>query len=276
MPERRNSVKHASFILSERPAGRLAGRLRGALAPVLLATLLLGGCALPGPSPGSTPGESPGGASGAAGTPAAAGPVPEPAPPRRALDDADRAEIRRLLQTAEYALTDGQAVDPPGRSALHYYDRVLAMDPDNPEARHGIEAVIERLVAEARRAAAGRRFDEAARILARAYLVDDGHPAIRPALTEIRLLESARRSVYRLDPRDLDTRSAAVLATLREAGRASRAPGCRAIIRARNDAEGRWIYQEMSAAPGRDRIRAELQTASAPNIENICFQGAEP
>lgn len=191
------------------------------------------------------------------------------------LTDADRAELRRLLQSARYATTDGQLVDPPASSALSFYDRALLIDPQNPEARYGIEGIVDSLIELARIAAGQGRFDDAERILARAMLVDSGHTGIRPALTQIRLLETARRSVFRLDPRSLDARSANVLAMLHEAGQASRSPGCRAIIRARNDAEGRWIYQEMSAAPGRDRIRAELLLAATPSVENICFQGAE-
>jgi tetratricopeptide (TPR) repeat protein len=184
-------------------------------------------------------------------------------------------EIRRLLQSARYAMTDGQLIEPAGTSALAWYDRALLIDPQNPEARYGLESIVDQLVERARAAAEARRFDDAERLLAQALLVDPGHHAVRPALAQVQLLETARRNVFRLDPKALDARSANVLTTLREAGQASRSPGCRAIIRARNDAEGRWIYQEMSAAPGRDRIRAELLIAGAPSIENICFQGAE-
>jgi tetratricopeptide (TPR) repeat protein len=202
--------------------------------------------------------------------------IDPPAPPgERLLTDADRAEVRRLLQSARYATTDGQLIEPADRSALAFYDRALLIDPDNPEARYGIEGIVDRLIDQARVAAEQRRFDEAEQILARALLVDPGHQGVRPALTQIRLLETARRNVFRLDPQAVDARSATVLATLREAGQASRSPGCRAIIRARNDAEGRWMYQEMSASPGRDRIRAELLVAGTPSVENICFQGAE-
>jgi hypothetical protein len=207
---------------------------------------------------------------------AVAPPVPAAEPVAdRVLTEGDRAEVRRLLRAASFALTDGQLVDPPEYSALGYFDRALLIDPANPEARYGIEGIVDLLIDQARRAAEARRFDEAEAILSRAMLVDPEHPGVRPAATQIHLLESARRSLFRLDPQALDARAANLLATLREAGQASRSPGCRAIIRARSDAEGRWIYQEMSAAPGRDRIRAELLIAGTPSIENVCFQGAE-
>lgn len=194
---------------------------------------------------------------------------------RPPLSPEDRAEVRRLLQSARYATTDGMLIEPPGKSALDYYDRALRIDPGNPDARYGIEGIVDQWVARARASAEQRDFDAARTLLSQAALIDPGHPAVRPALTEIGLLETARRSVFRLEPEALANRTAALLDTLREAGQASRGSGCRAIIRARSDAEGRWIYQEMSAAPGRDRIRAELRIAGAPSVENICFQGAE-
>lgn len=194
---------------------------------------------------------------------------------RPPLSPEDRAEVRRLLQSARYATTDGMLIEPPGKSALDYYDRALRIDPGNPDARYGIEGIVDQWVARARASAEQRDFDAARTLLSQAALIDPGHPAVRPALTEIGLLETARRSVFRLEPEALANRTAALLDTLREAGQASRGSGCRAIIRARSDAEGRWIYQEMSAAPGRDRIRAEVRIAGAPSVENICFQGAE-
>jgi len=234
------------------------------------ALLLVAGCTgLEVPWDQATPAPAP------AVQPAAA---PEPAPARadpQALSDADRAEIRRLLRAASFALADGQLIEPPAYSAVTFYDRALLIDPDNPEARYGIQAVVDRLIDLARRAAEQRKFDEAETILSRAMLVDSGHSGVRPALTQIQLLQTARRNLFRLDPRALDARSATVLSTLREAGQASRSPGCRAIIRARSDEEGRWIYQEMSATAGRDRIRAELLIAGAPSVENVCFQGAD-
>jgi hypothetical protein len=251
---------------------------RGATRASGAALLLLAGCAgfeLPWPSASPSP--------TAAARPAPASRTPPPAVPAaapvtatgRVLTDADRAEIRRLLRAATFAITDGELTDPPERSALTCYDRVLLIDPENPEARYGIQAIVDRLIDLGRRAAEQRKFDEAERILTQAMLVDPEHSGVRPALTQIRLLETARRNLFRLDPGALDARSANVLGTLHEAGAASRSPGCRAIIRARSDAEGRWIYQEMSTTPGRDRIRAELLIAGTPSIENVCFQDAE-
>ena len=47
------------------------------------------------------------------------------------------------------------------------------------------------------------------------------------------------------------------------------------MIRARNDAEGRWIYQQMADAPGDRRIRAELTFGAPPGVDLLQL-GADP
>ncbi|MGA1675612.1 MAG: tetratricopeptide repeat protein [Pseudomonadales bacterium] len=190
------------------------------------------------------------------------------------LSPADAAEVRRLLQSARYALTDGLLVEPEEWSALNYYRRALQLDPANTDARYGIDGIVDRLVAEARAAAAAGDFAEARRVLASAALVDKEHPAVGPALNELELLEHAQRRIYRLDAEALAVGTTTADSQLQEAGRMSRKAGCRAIIYARNDAEGRTLYEMMSKAPGAARIRAELRIAASPRVETLCFEGA--
>ena len=190
------------------------------------------------------------------------------------LAPADAAEVKRLVRSAQYALTDGLLIDPPERSALRYYERALEIDPGNVDARYGIESIVDQLVAQARAAAEQSDFAKARTILARAALIDAEHPAVRPAQNELNLLEHARRNVYRLDPAALAAGADSARSQLLAAGRSSRADGCRAIIYARNDAEGRTMYDVMSASSGTTRIRAELRIAAAPRVETLCFAGA--
>lgn len=190
------------------------------------------------------------------------------------LAPADAAEVKRLLRSAQYSLTDGLLIDPPEQSALRYFERALEIDPGNVDARYGIESIVDQLVAQARAAAEQSDFAKARAILARAALIDGEHPAVRPAQNELDLLEHARRNIYRLDPAALAAGADSARSQLLAAGRSSRADGCRAIIYARNDAEGRTMYDVMSASTGTARIRAELRIAAAPRVETLCFAGA--
>jgi hypothetical protein len=190
------------------------------------------------------------------------------------LAPADAAEVKRLVRSAQYALTDGLLIDPPDQSALRFYQRALEIDPDNTDARYGIESIVDQLVARARAAAERGDFASARTILARAAQIDAEHPAVRPAQNELDLLEHARRNVYRLDPAALAQSADSARSQLLAAGRSSRADGCRAIIYARNDTEGRAMYDVMSASSGTARIRAELRIAASPRVETLCFDGA--
>lgn len=206
---------------------------------------------------------------------AAAAPVePEPeAPPaeRPELTRAELAEIRYLLDEADRAIRNDHLTYPAKGSALDLYEEVQILDPDNEDALRGLERIVERYLDLAMEAAEGRRFDQAGTMLDRARLVDPQHPGIDPVRARVDLLRTAERRVIELDGEQLRNQDAAMDDTLRQAGMASRADGCRAEIIARNDSEGRWIYQRMSEAAGRSRIQAQLEIGSPPRIEVLCF-----
>ncbi len=189
----------------------------------------------------------------------------------RELDPQEAAEVRRLLAQAESAIAEDHLTYPARGSALALYDRVRILDPDNPETRRGLERIVERYLELATSAVAAGRFESARAMLDRGRLVDPDHPGITPVAAQIALLTRADRRVIDLDARALGDRRPEMVALLRQAGAASRGDGCRAEITARNDAEGRWIYQRMSEAGGDSRIRAQLDIGTPPRVEVICF-----
>jgi hypothetical protein len=179
--------------------------------------------------------------------------------------------VEHLLVLADRAINDDHLTYPSQGSALALYDRVMILDPGNDEARRGLERVVERYLEMALSAAGQRRFSNADAMLNRARLVDPEHPGIAPTVAQVRMLTDAERQVIRLDGQRLRDHDPGLKQTLRQAGVASRGDGCRARITARSDPEGRWIYQQMSEAPGQGRIQAELDIGSSPRIEVLCF-----
>ncbi|MEQ8857192.1 MAG: hypothetical protein RIC56_00960 [Pseudomonadales bacterium] len=197
---------------------------------------------------------------------------PEPVPAEPALTAAEAAELESLLDRADRAIADDHLTYPASGSALSLYDRARLLDPDNERARRGLERIVERYLELAVSAAERRRFDEARGMLDRAHIVDPDHAGIAPTFAQIELLDDADRRVITLDGEHLRNRDPALERTLREAGVASRGSGCRAEITARNDSEGRWIYQQMSAGGGLARIQAQLNIGSPARIEILCFR----
>ncbi|MFU8814535.1 MAG: hypothetical protein ACNA7W_04255, partial [Pseudomonadales bacterium] len=197
--------------------------------------------------------------------------VPEPAE----LTPAEAALVRQLLVYADYAIAADQLTSPYPGSALAHYHQVEQLQPDNPEARRGVERIVERYLELALTAAERQQFAGAEEMLDRGRLVDPNHPGIAPMQAQVELLASARRRTLRLDGGLLRAQDASVKQALEQAGRASRADDCRVEITARNDAEGRWIYQQLSGAEGSERIRAQLSVGSPPTVELLCFPASD-
>ncbi|MCZ6710131.1 MAG: hypothetical protein O7B25_07200 [Gammaproteobacteria bacterium] len=197
---------------------------------------------------------------------------PEPEPDATAsTDPVDTEEIFVLLDAAEAAMQREQLTYPAQGSALGLYDTVLAMDPHNEHAQRGLERIVEYYLEKAELAAQRNHPARARSMLERARIVDADHPAVHRTEIQINLLANATRKRLTLDTTQLARRSADLSAPLKTFGTQARAANCRAIIRVRNDAEGRWVYQQMNSAPGEDRIRAQIQIGSPPLVELVCF-----
>lgn len=219
------------------------------LAVLGLCLLVLAGCESEPPRPAPEPEPEP-----------VAPPAPEPL-----------ADVNPLLEQARRAFEAHRLTTPEADSAYSLYREVLRLDPGNDHARRGMEKIVERYVRFALEAVERRQFARARSMLARARLVDAGHPAIEPTAEQVKLVENAARDRIRLDPGVLADRSADLGARLRDLGARAKTADCRVTINARSDAEGRWIYRQLNSASGESRVRAKLAIASPPSVELVCL-----
>ena len=89
----------------------------------------------------------------------------DPAPARAAAPSTPLSDP--VLSRARAAYAAGRYESPPGRNALDLYAAVLLSNPDQPEAREGLDATVARVANSARAASASGDADEAMRLLAR-------------------------------------------------------------------------------------------------------------
>jgi TonB family protein len=94
--------------------------------------------------------------------------------------------IARNLADAEQALAHGRYLDPPERSALHYYSTVLALAPDNSAAQAGLDAIAQRFIDDARVLLADRRIAEAGVAMEKARRVRPDHVGLTPLDEQLR------------------------------------------------------------------------------------------
>ena len=220
------------------------------VAPAFVAlAVLVGGCKAPdAPAPEPEP-------------PAvAAEPPAEPAPPF------DQAQVAQLLWLAEAALKTDRLLTPESDNAAHWYQEVLDLAPDHPQALRGLERVVERYIVLARRAMDGERWSSAQTMLDRASVVDPKHPGINPLRQQVDLLSRAERLTLALTDEEVRARAPVARRKLEDFGNNARLPRSRVSIRAGSDADARWMYQQLALAPGERRIRAGIDIGLPPLV----------
>ena len=209
------------------------------------ALVLIGACTAPAPS-----------------EPEPEPPPTEPAPPPAivvAPDPGESETFLALLDIAERALADDRLLTPEDDSAYRYYQQALAMAPDHPAPRRGFERIVERYLQLTHLAMEREQWAWARSLMARAATVDRSHPDIAIVRRQIELLANAERLILRLDRGALRERSRAIAQDLMAFGKRARSANARVSIRAPSDADGRWIYQQLSRAPGEERIRGAIE-----------------
>jgi TonB family protein len=116
-----------------------------------------------------------------------AGPAPAPAPasapasvpanvtaaavPNKSSAEVDE-KVDVLMEKAQQAMLDRHFIDPLAGSALSLYREVLILNPDNGEARQGLQRLSEILIARVQSALDDRKFDIALQFLETARSID--------------------------------------------------------------------------------------------------------
>jgi len=197
-------------------------------------------------------------------------PVPAPASPPPKKTGPSQEEIRRgnvtfFLKRAEQALNKGYLTQPAGASAYDYYLRVKQLDPDNRRAQTGIQTIVVTYVEQAREALRRRAFGEVQTLLKRAEMLAPGNALVG----EVRGQLVRERGRARLDlpegesiglpASELNARSERLSNQLRQVAQRIRSEQLRVIIIARDDAQGRWIYQQLREAVPGYRVRGDIK-----------------
>jgi len=94
-----------------------------------------------------------------------------PATPVKSPAEADE-KVDALMEKAQQAMLDRHFIDPAAGSALSLYREVLIINPDNGEARQGLQRLSEILIARVQSALDDRKFDVALQFLETARSID--------------------------------------------------------------------------------------------------------
>lgn len=180
--------------------------------------------------------------------------------------------VTALIDEAEQAERRGQLIYPAQESAMSLYHEVLYQDPENELALEGLTRLAEHYLEQAQAALDAGNLLKADTLVSQARMIYPEYPAVAALAHQIHLVETAERHRQTLNWRQVADRSSALTPTLIRLGDLAKGGDCRVTINVSNDAEGRWIYQQMNRSTVAGRMRAQVKIASPAAVDILCFQ----
>ncbi|MBU2885658.1 hypothetical protein KO507_07775 [Gilvimarinus agarilyticus] len=203
-------------------------------------------------------------------------PVDRPAPePKPQLTETQKREryIADLLYGAERALSRDRLMMPGYDNAYDRYSSVLALEPNNSEAKLGMQAIVLRYLDMARNAAQRSYFDKAQAYLDRASGVLPDNAAVQSLVDQQReaLAKPEPRleaqNAHRLSTTALAKRTDEIKQQLAHLAQTAKEHNHMVLIVTGSDGQGRWVYQTMRKAVPGYLLRGDIQVGAPARIE---------
>ncbi len=195
---------------------------------------------------------------------------PKPQP----VVEAEKPEVDpsvQLLDQAFDAIQNNHLLLPREGSAVTLYRQVLALQPDNAEAKRGLLIVASKYQSMAEKAIAKGHYFVAADYLVKADGVVLDHPKTLELGAQLASAQSAKANndAIALDLAQLKQQAPEMVQQLRNIAAQIEELDTPAVIYAPTDRIGRWIYQQLNEHSLNYRVRGDLRISAAPRIELI-------
>ena len=196
-------------------------------------------------------------------------PVPVITPQQKAINS--------LLGEADYALSRNQLLNPINDNAHDRYRSVLLVDASNERAKLGLQTIALRYVELARTAATRGNVSEAqiminyARGIDNNAVVQDAAETMRKQISSMPPPKPYQASANEqlLDAKMLQAKDNHIISQLAGIAQKAKQTGEFVLIVARNDADGRWIYQQLrSAVPG-FLVRGDIKIGQPARVKLV-------
>lgn len=199
--------------------------------------------------------------------------VKEPA--ANSLSRAQEKVIATLLRAAEDAILGNRLTTPLSDNAFDRYQAVLVLDHGNAQAKRGLAFITERYLEWAQASINRGDPTRAAIMVAKARAVKPESAEVIKLANHIRDYESPilkqppqalNNNEWPLDVVQLSSHHPQLISTLGVLAERLKLSGETVLIVARNDKEGRWIYQQMRQAVPGYRLRGNIQMGQYPKV----------
>lgn len=186
---------------------------------------------------------------------------------------------QRLLIQAQEAFRLARYTTPQHNNAYDKFHSVLLLNPENPQARAGLQAILLRYAQLVRSAiergrlrAANAYLNQAELFYPASALLMDLKQQIKAAKADQHKAQQVVQKVetpkdeYALSVSELSARSDAIKARLSDIALRVKDSDESVLIFARSDREGRWIYKQLKLAADGYRVRGDIRIAKAPKV----------
>lgn len=184
-----------------------------------------------------------------------------------ALPAGKQQQLNWFLEMGSHALKADRLTTPTEDNAYTWYKRALAISPEDPSALKGMAMISERYQQFARKVAEQGLIAKAEQYLDKAKLAAKDHSSLSSTEAFIAIMSESDIRTYRLAPEAVAKKASAIKDKLYSIGSHAFEMKAKVLIVARNDQEGRWMYQQMQAANSNSRLRANMQTGKRPFVQ---------
>lgn len=204
--------------------------------------------------------------------------APAPAAPAKVVETKAQLALRLLLLNGEYTLAQDQLLTPANDNAYDYFRAALKQDPNNARAKGGLQGIVMRYVDLARQAAARGHYSQAKTMLNNARIVDPTNLLIKEVADTLdqQIKSAPPVEPYRGGPNEflleasrLGKDDPQLLAQISDIAHKVKDTNSLAIIIARTDVEGRWVYQQLRAAVPGYLVRGDIKLGSPPRVQLV-------
>jgi len=185
--------------------------------------------------------------------------------------------INVMLGEADYALSQNKLLNPINDNAHDRYRSVLLLNPTNERAKLGLQTIALRYVELARAAAVRGDVAGAQSMIKYARGIDNNAVVQDAAETMRRQIASmppakpyqAGEGEQILDAALLKAKSPVIIAQLHGMAQKAKQTGDFVLIVARNDAEGRWVYQQLRTAVPGFLVRGDIKVGQPARVKLV-------
>ena len=187
------------------------------------------------------------------------------------IEQVSEQTLTEWMDNAAFALLNDRLIAPEQDNAVFWYRKVLAVDPSHLEAMAGLDHVADRYLTSALSALESDLYERTEYYLKQAEDIVGDTLSVRRVRTKLSKYRQSEVFTFSLDPKEVRAKSRQLRQKIIKIGLSANKHEAYFIIRAANDADGRWIVRQLQQGLPNQRLRGDIEITPEPEIKLRLF-----